>query len=52
MKVKEDPPHQSEQVEEEVCVFSEDVEGLATEIHEQLEPLGLFLSIVDHKQHV
>lgn len=33
IKIKEGPPHQSKQVEEEVGVFSEDVEGLATEIH-------------------
>ncbi len=44
--------HQAQQVEEQVCVFPDQVVRLAAQIHKVVEAAGRFVSSVDDIRHV
>lgn len=44
--------HQAQQVEEQVCVFADQVVRLAAKIHKVVEAAGRFVSSVDDERHV
>lgn len=44
--------HQAQQVEEQVCVFPDQVVRLTAQIHKVVEAAGWFVSSVDDVRHV
>lgn len=44
--------HQAQQVEEQVCVFPDQVVRLAAQVHKVVEATGRFVSSVDDIRHV
>ena len=45
-------PYQWKQVNEEIGMFSKDVEGLTTNVNKMLELVALSITIVDNIRHV